>query len=93
MKLISIYSAAGQLEAEIVKAFLESQEIQVVLNQESIGRTIGLSAGRLGRVDVMVNESQEAEAKALLADVEAGKFSIYNNENHNRENHPPDANH
>ena len=74
MKLIKVYTAAGQLEAEMIKAFLESQEIEVILNQESIGRTYGLSAGTLGQVDVLVSDAQEQEATLLLADLAAGKF-------------------
>jgi len=74
MTLNKVYTAAGQLEAEMIKAFLESQGIQVILNQESVGRTIGLSAGTLGQVDVLVPEEQLIPAKALLADLAAGKY-------------------
>ena len=74
MKLTKIYSAAGQLEAEMIKGFLEAQDIHVVLNQESVGRTMGLSAGRLGQVQVLVSETQFEEARALLDDLAAGKF-------------------
>jgi hypothetical protein len=74
MTLNKVCTAAGQLEAEMIKAFLESQGIQVILNQESVGRTIGLSAGTLGQVDVLVPEEQLIPAKALLADLAAGKY-------------------
>lgn len=74
MKLISVYSSAGQLEAEMIKAFLEAQGIEVVLNQESVGRTMGLSAGRLGQVSVLVPESQVGEARQYLEDMVAGKY-------------------
>lgn len=77
MKLISVYASAGQLEAEMIKAFLEAQEIQVVLNQESVGRTIGLSAGRLGQVQVLVPESQVEEARKCLQDMAAGKYENF----------------
>lgn len=76
MKLISVYSTAGQLEAEMVKAFLESQGIQVVLNQESIGRTLGLSAGRIGQVAVLVPESQVTEANSLLIAMADGEYEL-----------------
>jgi len=74
MKLVKIYSAAGQLEAEIIKGFLEAQEIQVVLIQESVGKTLGLSVGYLGQVQVLVPESQEKEARTLMVEVESGEF-------------------
>lgn len=74
MKLISIYKTSGNLEAEMVKGFLEAQGIQVILNQESVARTIGLSVGRLGKVDVLVPENQVGEATELLKAMEAGEF-------------------
>lgn len=77
MKLISVYSSAGQLEAEMIKGFLEAQGIQVELNQESVGRTIGLSAGRLGQVKVLVPESQVEEARGYLEDMAAGKYERF----------------
>jgi hypothetical protein len=77
MKLVNVYSAAGLLEAEMLKAFLEAQGVDVYLSQESVGRTLGLSAGTLGRVDVMVPEPQVEEAKTLLTDIAAGKFDDY----------------
>jgi len=75
MNLINIYTAAGQLEAEMVKAFLKSKDIQVILNQESIGRTLGLSAGYLGEVDVLVPESQVIQASEFIALMESGEYS------------------
>jgi hypothetical protein len=74
MKLIQVYSTEGQLEAEMVKGFLEAQGLNVTLSQESIGRTIGLSAGRLGQVKVLVPESQVTSAVELLEAMERGDF-------------------
>ena len=76
MTLVSIYKAAGQLEAEMLKAFLEAQEIPVTLNQESVGRTYGLSAGRLGEVQILVPESQVDDARQILDDLFAGKYEL-----------------
>ena len=74
MKLVSVYATAGQLEAEMIKGFLEAQGIEAILNQESLGRTMGLSAGPLGRVQVLVRESQSAEARELLNAMNNGEF-------------------
>ena len=76
MKLISVYKAAGQLEAEMIKSFLEAQEIPVDLNQESVGRTIGLSAGRLGEVQVLVPEYHVPAAKKALQEMSEGKYDL-----------------
>lgn len=74
MKLIQVYSTEGQLEAEMIKGFLEAQGLNVTLSQESIGRTLGLSAGRLGQVKVLVPESQVTSAVDLLEAMERGDF-------------------
>jgi hypothetical protein len=74
MKLISVYSAAGLLEADMLKAFLEAQGLTVVLSQESVGRTLGLSAGSLGIVDILVSEEQVAQARQLIDEIAAGDF-------------------
>lgn len=74
MELVKVYSAAGDLEAEMVKGFLEAQGIKVMLVQESIGRTLGLAAGKLGEVKILVPDQQAAEAKTLLQEVENGDF-------------------
>ena len=74
MELISVYSAAGLLEANILKGFLEAQGLQVFLSQESVGRTLGLSAGVLGVVDILVPESQVSEANSLIDEIISGDF-------------------
>lgn len=74
MELISVYASAGQLEAEMIKGFLEAQGLQVFLNQESVGRTMGLSAGTLGMVEVLVPDSQAADARELLQGIANGDF-------------------
>lgn len=75
MKLIRVYTASGQLEAQMIKTFLEAKDLQVALNQESIGRTLGLSAGCLGEVDVLVPESQAINASELISAMENGEFT------------------
>jgi hypothetical protein len=74
MKLVSVYAAAGLLEADMLKAFLEAQGLQVFLSQESVGRTLGLSAGSLGMVDILVPDFQVAEAKQIIDQIADGTF-------------------
>lgn len=74
MNLIQVFSTEGQLEAEMIKGFLEAQGINVVLSQESIGRTYGLTAGRLGQVKILVPESQAEEAVSILEAMERGEY-------------------
>lgn len=74
MELVKVYTAAGDLDAEMVKGFLEAQGIKVMLVQESIGRTYGLTVGMLGEVKLLVPSEQAEEAKSLLEDMEDGDF-------------------
>ncbi len=74
MNLIKIYSTKGQLEAEMIKGFLEAQGLDVVLSQESIGRTYGLTAGSLGQVKILVPETQAEEAASILNAMERGEY-------------------
>ena len=74
MELVKVFTAAGELEAEMVKGFLEAQGIKVMLVQESIGRTYGLTVGILGEVKLLVPDHQVADAKALLQKMEDGDF-------------------
>ena len=78
MNLIQVYSTEGQLEAEMVKAFLEAQGLEVVLSQESVGRTYGFTAGRLGQVKILVPESQQMEAIEIFNAMENGEYEDSN---------------
>lgn len=91
MKLVSVYSAAGLLEADMLKAFLEAQGLQVVLSQESVGRTLGLSAGTLGLVDILVPEAQSDEANQLIDQIAAGDFNGVEYEDDPNDSLPPDS--
>lgn len=74
MELVNVYEAAGQLEAEMIKSFLAAQGINAIINQESVGRTYGLSAGVLGMVEILVPDSQAEDARNLLTAMENGEF-------------------
>lgn len=57
----------GQMEAEIIKTKLESQNIPCYIKFESVGRLFGITMNGLGQVKVMVPESVYEEAKKLIA--------------------------
>jgi hypothetical protein len=54
------------IEAEILRGLLEAQGIRVWLAQEGAARAIGLSAGPMGEVVVLVPSDQVAEACIIL---------------------------
>jgi len=72
--LVVVYTAAGQLQASIIKGLLEAAEIPAQLSQEGAGSVYGLSVGPLGRVEILVPASRAREAKALMAAMERGEL-------------------
>lgn len=66
--------APGDLQAEILKGFLEAQGIPVWLSQEGAGRAYGIGVGELGRVQILVPTHYLEQARAVMNDYYAGKF-------------------
>jgi hypothetical protein len=73
-KFVPVYYVSGQLEAEMICAFLGSFGIEAVHNQESVGVTYGLAIGPLGTAEIMVPEEVAEHAKELLKQMEQGDF-------------------
>lgn len=67
LKLVTVYTALGQMEAEIVRGRLEAEEIPAVLVYESVGQVFGLTMDGLGQVQVKVPEPFAAAARALVS--------------------------
>ena len=65
---VEVYSALNQIEAEIIKGFLEAQGMLVYLSQEGYQKTIGISGVAGAYVEVMVPNHQEEQAKEILKD-------------------------
>ena len=61
-------------QAEILRGLLEASGFRVLVSYESAGRAIGLSVGRLGQVDILVQADQADQARQLLADYYAGRL-------------------
>jgi hypothetical protein len=56
------------MEAEVLKAALESVDIEVVSLTETVGRIYALTASSLGSVTLLVPVDREQEARALIND-------------------------
>ena len=56
------------MEAEVLKAALETADIPVVLRGETAGRIYGITASELGSVFVLVPSDKLEEARALVED-------------------------
>ena len=65
-ELVSVRTADGQVEAEIIKGLLTANGVDVWLSQESAGTALGLTVGAMGEVEIMVRAEQAEEARSLL---------------------------
>ena len=66
-KLVCVYKACGQPEAEIVRGRLLAAQIPAILKYESLGSVYGLTVDGLGQVEVLVPSKYEGAARELLA--------------------------
>jgi hypothetical protein len=70
--LVEVCITSGLLQAEIIKGKLETNDIPVLLEYESLGPVMGLTLDGLGQVRVLVPEDKEEAARALLEETETG---------------------
>lgn len=62
----TICTVNNQMEAEILRGYLESQGIKVLMRGEAAGQVYGLSSGPLAEVDILVAKDQYQEAEKAL---------------------------
>ena len=80
-KLVVVYTAAGQLNAQVIKGLLEAAGIPAVISQEGAGDVFGFTIGPLGLADILVTEEQAAAARDLLEAMEHGELETEEEEN------------
>lgn len=66
-KLVVVYKAAGELEAQVIRSKLTSSGIPAILQNEALG-TMGFTVDGLGEFRVLVSEGWEKEARSVLSD-------------------------
>ena len=72
--LVTVHTAAGQIQASIIKSFLEAQGIPTLVVQESAGVVYGLTVGLMGNAEILVAEEHAVEARELLEAMERGEW-------------------
>ncbi len=71
MKYEMLAEIYGRIEAELIKSYLEANEIDIELFQESIGQNIyPTTIDQLGKVQVFVKKENLEEARILLKEME-----------------------
>jgi hypothetical protein len=71
---ILVDKVQGQLQAEILKGFLEAQGITVWLNQEGAAHAYAVAVGTLGMVEILVPTSMVDKARQVLESYYRGDF-------------------
>ncbi len=66
-KLVTIYQAMGQPEAEIIKGRLEVEGILAIFKYESLGSVYGLTVNGLGQVKVQVPAKYARRALEIIS--------------------------
>ena len=65
-KLVTVYTALGRMEAEIVRGRLEAEQVPAMLSYESVGQVFGLTMDGLGQVQVKVPEQYAELARDII---------------------------
>lgn len=71
-----VFVANGEVQAQQVRAFLETVGIASRLRGEALRKTHGLTLSALGTVEIVVSDEDEARARALIASAEHGEFRL-----------------
>ena len=69
-ELVTVYTAVGRLEAEVVRGRLEAEHIPAMLAYESVGQVYGIMVDGLGQVHVKAPRVFADEARAILGENE-----------------------
>ena len=67
MKLVEVYRARGEAEAQITKGLLESNGIRCLLKSNAAPSVHMFSVNGMGEVKIMVEESLAEKARSLIA--------------------------
>lgn len=65
-RYVTVTTTQGLLQAEVVRTYLQSHGIPVILRYESAGRILGITVDGLGEVQVMVPSRWERVVRRLL---------------------------
>jgi rRNA maturation endonuclease Nob1 len=67
IKLVVVYLAQGEIDAQVVRSLLEANGIDCSLSGESVRLTHGLTVDGLAQVKILVREDDEARARETIS--------------------------
>ena len=65
---------AGSFQADVIEWLLKAQEIPVLVSKPGAGVAIGVTLGSLGRVQILVPNSELERARQVVEDYYSGAF-------------------
>jgi hypothetical protein len=71
-----VFVANGEIQAQQVQSFLKAEGIETVLRGEPFSLMHALTVDGLGRVEVLVSETDEPRARELLASADSGHLRL-----------------
>lgn len=66
IKLVAVYLATGEAEAQVIKGLLESNGVHCILKSNAAPSVHVFSVDGMGEVRIMVEKSKEKKAKELI---------------------------
>ena len=75
-KEVVVYTTAGQLNADMVVAFLRSNGIKSFASTEAAGTVFGVPNSFMGRARIYVLEEDEDRARELLTAMDEGEMVL-----------------
>jgi hypothetical protein len=67
IELVEVWTAQGEMAAQMIRSVLESDGIESMLSGESIRLTHGITVDGLAEVKVLVRKEDEARAREVIA--------------------------
>jgi len=71
-----VWVANGMLDAEMIRALLDSFNIHSLTFQESAGVTYGMVFGKMGEVEIFVPKKQARDAIEILEAYKKGDLEV-----------------
>ncbi len=66
MKMVTVYQAKGEAEAQVIKSLLESCDIPCLLESNAAPSVFAFTVDGMGQVKIKVDESRAEEAKKVI---------------------------
>ncbi|MCK5405816.1 MAG: DUF2007 domain-containing protein [Candidatus Krumholzibacteria bacterium] len=67
IELVEVWTAQGEMAAQMIRSVLESDGIDSMLSGESIRLTHGITVDGLAEVKILVRKEDEARAREVIA--------------------------